>query len=74
MVQTSNCTKKQMTDTNQLHQDFLRDFTELLEKYNAEFEVVDGIPEIFFHYIWGEDVDVIRECSHFNLPNYINPN
>ena len=30
-----------MTDTEQLHQDFLNDFTELLKKYNAIFEVND---------------------------------
>jgi hypothetical protein len=63
-----------MTDTNQLHQDFLNDFTELLQLYNAEFELMEGIPEIFFHYISNENADVIREHSNFNLPNYINPN
>ena len=30
-----------MIETEQLHQDFLKDFTELLEKYNARFEVED---------------------------------
>lgn len=63
-----------MTDKEQLHQDFLRDFTELLQKYNAEFEMVDDVPEVYFHYICNEDADVIREHSDFILPNYINPN
>ena len=63
-----------MTDTNQLHQDFLRDFTKLLEKYKAEYELIEDIPEVFFHYILDEDVNVIRECSTFTMPDYINPN
>lgn len=63
-----------MTNTEQLHQDFLQDFTELLQRYNAEFEMMEGIPEVYFQYICNEDADVIREYSTFNLPNYINPN
>jgi hypothetical protein len=63
-----------MTDNNQLHQDFLRDFTELLQLYNAEFEMMEGIPEVFFNGVWNEDGDTIRPQSNFNLPNYVNPN
>lgn len=63
-----------MTDTNQLHQDFLHDFTKLLRQYNAEFEVMDGIPEVFFNGVWDENGDTIRPHSYFNLPNCINPN
>lgn len=63
-----------MTDTEQLHQDFLNDFTELLKRYNAEFEMIEGSPEVYFHYICNEDADVIREHSDFTLPDYINPN
>lgn len=73
MVQISNCTKEQMTDTEQLHQDFLRDFTELLQRYNAEFEMLDGLPEVFFHSVLDDGGDEIRGYSTFNLPNYINP-
>lgn len=63
-----------MTDTEQLHQDFLRDFTELLQRYNAEFDMSDDNPEVYFHYICNENADIIREHSTLNLPNYINPN
>jgi len=63
-----------MTNTEQLHQDFLRDFTELLQRYNAEFDMCDDTPEVFFHYISDENADIIREHSTLNLPNYINPN
>ena len=62
-----------MTDTQQLHQDFMRDFNELLQRYIAEFEVYDGIPEICFHGIY-QDGDTVRPYSDITLPNYINPN
>lgn len=60
-----------MTDTNQLHQDFLNDFTELLKKYKAEFEMIEGSPEIFFHGGKVEGQDGLRDYSNFTLPNYI---
>ena len=63
-----------MTDTEQLHQDFLNDFNELLKKYKAEFELMEGIPEIFFHGGMVEGQKELRNCSSFTLPNYINPN
>lgn len=57
-----------MTETEQLHQDFLNDFTELLRRYNAEFEICDNNAEIFFY------GDEIRSYSYINLPYYIKPN
>ena len=63
-----------MNDPKQLHQDFLQDFTELLKKYKAEFEIMEGIPEVYFQYILNGDSDIVREHSIFIPPNYINPN
>jgi hypothetical protein len=59
--------------TEQLHQDFMRDFNELLQRYNAEFEVYDGIPEICFHGIY-QDGETIRSYSEITLNTNINPN
>lgn len=59
-----------MDKTQQLHQNFLRDFTELLKKYNAEFEMMEGDPEIFFF----SSVEEGRSYSAFNLPIYVRPN
>lgn len=58
----------------QLHQDFLRDFTELLKKYKAEFDMVEDTPEVFFHGGQVEGQKGIRDWSSFVLPKYINPN
>lgn len=55
-----------MTDNEQLHQDFLRDFTELLQQYVAAFEVCDGIPEIQFHGIY-QNRETIRPYSYITL-------
>lgn len=63
-----------MTDTNQLHQDFLRDFTELLKKYKASFEMTEYDPYVFFVSVMDGDYNVVREESEFELPDYINPN
>lgn len=60
-------------DTQQLHQNFLKDFTDLLRKYNAEFEMMEGSPEIWFFSTTGEDGSRIRSYSYFNLPNYVHP-
>lgn len=62
-----------MTDTEQLHQDFLSEFTQLLQRYNAEFEMLEGVPEVFFHGVWDENGDTIRSQSAFALPNFIGP-
>jgi hypothetical protein len=68
--------------TEQLHQEFLCDFTELLKKYNARFEVEymdDGyyshrVPCIEFNsqYDYVSD-NLVREYSTIELPDYINP-
>lgn len=63
-----------MTDTNQLHQDFLRDFTELLKKYKASFEMTEFDPYVCFNYVFDGDGNVLREESEIQLPDYINPN
>ena len=62
-----------MTDTEQLHQDFLREFSELLQRYDAEFEVCEDVPEVFFHGIY-QDGETIRPFSYITLPRYINLN
>ena len=62
-----------MTDIKQLHQDFLRDFSELLQRYDAEFDVYEDIPEVFFRGIY-QDGETIRPYSYIKLPSYINPN
>lgn len=62
-----------MTDTEQLHQDFLRDFSELLQRYNADFGVYEDVPEINFNGIY-QDGETIRPFSEITLPRYINPN
>lgn len=72
-----------MIDTKQLHQDFLRDFTELLEKYNAIFAISDygdwdnshRVACIDFpsNYDYVSD-ESAREYSELQLPDYINPN
>jgi hypothetical protein len=63
-----------MTDTQQLHQDFLRDFTELLQRYNAEFERGYGhygeTAEINFSGIY-ENGETIRPYSYITLPPFL---
>lgn len=62
-----------MTDIKQLHQDLLRDFSELLRRYDAGFQVAGCQPEIVFHGIY-QDGETIRPWSDMTLPRYINPN
>ena len=72
-----------MIDNEQLHQDFLNDFTELLKKYNAIFEVNDygdgynshrvACIEFSSNYDYVND-NSVRDFSEFQLPDYINPN
>ena len=62
-----------MTDIEQLHQDFLREFNELLQRYDAEFEVYEDVPEVCFRGIY-QDGETIRPWSDMTLPRYINPN
>jgi hypothetical protein len=72
-----------MTDTEQLHQDFLKDFTELLEKYNAIFEMGDTGEDYYSHRVacieFSSNYDyvsdkLVRDYSTLQLPDYINPN
>ena len=63
-----------MADTEQLHQNFLRDFTELLQRYNAKFERGSGhygeLSEITFNGIY-ENGETIRPYSDFTLPSIL---
>lgn len=64
----------------QLHQDFLKDFKELLEKYEASFkmvsDIIDGsVPSIVFPAKYDDETDkLVRDYSTFDLPTYLNPN
>ena len=51
----------------------MRDFNELLKRYDAVFELYDGIPEIYFNGIY-QDGEVIRSYSEITLNTNINPN
>jgi hypothetical protein len=63
-----------MTDQQQITDAFMRDFEELLRRYNASFDVYDGNPEIDFDGIYDENGNQVRPYINFQLPNYINPN
>ena len=71
-----------MTDKEQQITDaFMRDFEELLRRYNAEFDLVQGdyhhssaTAEIDFNGIYDENHNEIRPYINFELPNHINPN
>lgn len=72
-----------MTDTEQLHQEFLNDFTKLLEKYNAIFDMGDIGEDYCSHRVACIDFpsnydyvsdELVREYSTLQLPDYINPN
>lgn len=72
-----------MIDTKQLHQEFLDDFTKLLEKYNAIFEMGDTGVDYYSHRVacieFSSNYDnvsdeLVREYSTLQLPDYINPN
>jgi len=71
-----------MTNTEQLHQEFITDFTKLLEKYNAIFEVNDYGDGYTSHRVACIDFpsnydyvsdELVREYSTLQLPDYINP-
>jgi len=68
-----------MTDQQQITDAFMRDFEDLLRRYNASFEVTEistGIlntfpsAEITFDGIYDEND---RPYINFRLPNYIRP-
>jgi hypothetical protein len=71
-----------MTDQQQITDAFMRDFEDLLRRYNATFEVTEistgilnTIPsaEIDFDGIYDENHNEVRPYINFRLPNYINP-
>jgi len=67
-----------MTDQQQITDAFMRDFEELLRRYNASFDFYsydcDTHAEIDFDYIYDENGNQVRPYINFQLPNYINPN
>ena len=69
-----------MTDQQQITDAFMRDFEELLRRYNAQFDLipgddyVDATAEIDFRGIYDENGNQVRPYIIFQLPNYINPN
>ena len=61
----------------------MRDFKDLLRRYNASFEVTETsrgfyntpVAEIDFDGIYDYEKDkLVRPYINFQLPNYINPN
>lgn len=65
--------QKQITDA------FMKDFEDLLRKYNASFDFnkydyYGGSPEIDFNVIYDEEGNTLRPYINFRLPNCINPN
>jgi hypothetical protein len=74
-------TSSKMTDQQQITDAFMRDFEDLLRRYNATFEVTEistgilnTIPsaEIDFDVIYDENHNEVRPYINFRLPNYIN--
>lgn len=62
--------QKQITDA------FMKDFEDLLRKYNASFEHCDeeeNYVEINFNLISDEEGNTLRPPINFQLPDYINP-
>jgi hypothetical protein len=57
---------------------FMSDFTELLRRHNASFDVFDSgcytRAEIDFDGIYDENGNQVKPYINFQLPNYINPN
>lgn len=62
--------------SKQLHQDFLNEFMQLLEKYDATFEVCDNdVPYVQFSSQYDLEEDkLIRGYSQLELPDYITSN
>ena len=70
-----------MTDQQQQITDaFMRDFEDLLRRYNADFDLFQGddyvnaTAEIDFNGIYDENGNQVRPYINFQLPNHINPN
>ena len=60
-------------DPQQITDAFVRDFEKLLCRYDATYEVCDGIAEIDFNGIYDMDGTPVRPYINLQLPNYINP-
>jgi hypothetical protein len=64
---------------DQLRDAFVVEFRELLNRYNADFNVVDSgsgfypewTPEVYFNAEWDADGNTIRESSEFFLNDYV---
>jgi hypothetical protein len=72
-----------MTDQQQITDAFMRDFEELLRRYNADFTVTEEsrgpyfyqpVAEIYFNGVYGSGGNVVRPDIDFTMPTYINPN
>jgi hypothetical protein len=72
-----------MTDEQQQITDaFMRDFKDLLRRYDADFDLLQGddynataTAEIGFKSIYDYEKDkLVRPYINFQLPNHINPN
>jgi hypothetical protein len=71
-----------MTDQQQITDAFMRDFEDLLRRYNANFDVTEDwngysyspSAEIEFNGIYDENHNLVRPYINFQMPNYINPN
>ena len=70
-----------MTDEQQQITDaFMRDFKDLLRRYDADFDLLQGddyihaTAEIDFKSIYDENHNQVRPYINFQLPNHINPN
>lgn len=71
------------TDNDKLHQEFLSEFMQLLEKYDATFEVCDtgteyysnNVPCVSFSSQYDQTgLVLVRDGSQLELPDYIIPN
>jgi hypothetical protein len=64
---------------DQLRDAFVAEFRELLNRYNAEFAMVDQsvayendlVPVIYFHAEWDANGNATRESSEFFLNDYV---
>jgi hypothetical protein len=70
-----------MTDEErQIKDAFMRDFEDLLRRYNASFNLTqssiggDAIADIDFNAIYDEGHNLVRPYINLVLPNYLNPN
>jgi len=71
--------KNEMTDQQQITDAFMRDFKDLLRRYDADFDLLQGddynaTAEIGFNGIYDENGNQVRPYIDFQLPNHINPN